>query len=97
MLKRIAIALFVLAVALLATFLVLKGLWFEGSIGCDDEDTAAARECNRKADIVVWIAWIDMGVIAAWLLSMAALALSRLRGPSRTRRASSPRRRPSGR
>lgn len=72
-----AVAFHVVAIGL---WLVLRTAWFDGSIGCDDEGTAEAARCSRRADALASFAWIEAALLA---LTVAGFAVALLVRPRR--------------
>ena len=84
---RVTLCLVAANVLLIAIVVTLRLLWFDGSVGCDDEGVPATAECYRRGDILVYLAWAEIVLFGATVLWMAGRGLLRLstRGPERNR------------
>lgn len=67
--------LFAVNVIVIVLWLVLRTVWFDGSIGCDDSDPPSPPDCDVKGDVLDYIAWGEAALLVftlGWLVMRAA-------------------------
>lgn len=56
-----------LNVVLIVLWLVLRTLWFDGSIGCDDSDPPSPPDCDVKGDVIAYLGWGEAALLVVTL------------------------------
>ena len=51
--NRTALVLFLANAAVIASWLILHAIWFDGAISCDEVATASYDQCSDRADLLV--------------------------------------------
>ena len=84
---RTAFVLFVANAAVIAGWLILRAVWFDGTISCDDAVGRDYDRCSDRADLLVALGISAFTLLAGTLLTFAAHTAGRMR----TARRGSPR------
>ena len=85
---RTALVLFLANAAVIASWLILRAIWFDGAIACDDVVGRDYDRCSDRADLLVALGISAFTLLAGTLLTFAAHAAGRVRN---ARRSSTPR------
>jgi len=80
---RTAFVLFVANAALIAGWLILHAIWFDGAISCDDAVGPGYDQCNDRADLLVALGISAVALLAGSMLGLVAQAAGRLRNDRR--------------
>ena len=69
---RTAFVLFLANAAIIASWLMLRAVWFDGSISCDDALASGYDQCSDRADLLVALGISAITLLAGSLLTLAA-------------------------
>ena len=82
--NRTALVLFLANAAVIASWLILHAIWFDGAISCDEVATASYDQCSDRADLLVALGISAFTLLGGTLLTLAAHALGRRRSARRS-------------
>ena len=86
---RTALALLIANAVTIASWLLLRTIWFDGTMACDQVVGPDYDQCNDRADLLVALGISALTLLTGTLLTAAVQATARLRtarrGDSATR------------
>jgi hypothetical protein len=80
--SRITRGVLLLNATVVVVWLMLRAVWFDGSIGCDESMPPQPEGCDTKGDAPAYLAWAGAALFIltlGWLVLLAAT--SRRRAP----------------
>jgi hypothetical protein len=81
---RTALVLFLVNAAVIAGWLILHAIWFDGAIACDDVVGSGYDQCSDRADLLVALGISAFTLLGGTLLTFAAHAAGRVRSARRS-------------
>jgi hypothetical protein len=82
--SRTAFVLFFANAAVIASWLILHAVWFDGAISCNAAVGPDYDQCNDRADLLVALGISAVALLGGTLLTFAAHTAGRLRSARRS-------------